>query len=92
MRLIDFFDQAAARHPERCAFADRGTTFDYAQMRAFSQRQGAEERGILAGVAAHAGRQGGKERNQSSLLGRQTACGQLRGDSQCNQPMYSVSE
>jgi acyl-CoA synthetase (AMP-forming)/AMP-acid ligase II len=48
MRLIDFFDQAAARHPERCAFADRDTTFDYAQMRAFSQRLAAamRERGI----------------------------------------------
>ena len=48
MRLIDFFDQAAARHPERCAFADRATTFDYARMREFSQRLAAamRERGI----------------------------------------------
>jgi non-ribosomal peptide synthetase component F len=48
MRLIDFFDQAAVRHPERCAFADRDTTFDYAQMRAFSQRLAAamRKRGI----------------------------------------------
>jgi acyl-CoA synthetase (AMP-forming)/AMP-acid ligase II len=48
MRLIDFFDQAAARHPERCAFADQNTAFGYAQMRAFSQRLAAamRERGV----------------------------------------------
>jgi acyl-CoA synthetase (AMP-forming)/AMP-acid ligase II len=48
MRLIDFFDQAAARHPERCAFADQNTAFGYAQIRAFSQRLAAamRERGV----------------------------------------------
>jgi acyl-CoA synthetase (AMP-forming)/AMP-acid ligase II len=48
MRLIDFFDRAAARHPERCAFADQETAFDYAQMHAFSQRLATaiSERGI----------------------------------------------
>lgn len=48
MRLIDFFDQAAARHPERRAFADRDMTFDYAQMHAFSRHLAAamRERGI----------------------------------------------
>jgi acyl-CoA synthetase (AMP-forming)/AMP-acid ligase II len=38
MRLIDFFDQAALTHPERCAFVDLETSLTYAQMRAFSQQ------------------------------------------------------
>jgi acyl-CoA synthetase (AMP-forming)/AMP-acid ligase II len=38
MRLIDFFDQAAAAHPESRAFVDPTVTYTYAAMRSFSQR------------------------------------------------------
>jgi acyl-CoA synthetase (AMP-forming)/AMP-acid ligase II len=38
MRLIDFFDQAAAAYPERPAFVDPTVTYTYAAMRSFSQR------------------------------------------------------
>ncbi len=48
MRLIDFFDKASLRHPERCAFVDRETSLTYAQMGAFSRQLSAamRERGL----------------------------------------------